>query len=66
MTKLLEMAFEAVRQLPPESQDEIARAILNLAGEFEPEKIDPAQLPDVLESLAQASWARRVCERRRD
>src|SRR5882672_5593455 len=55
MTKLLERALEAVRQLPPDSQDEIARAMLNLAGnEGEPEEIDPAHLPDVLEGLAQA------------
>jgi len=55
MTKLLEKALEAVRQLPPDSQDEIARAMLTLAGdEGELEEIDPAHLPDVLESLAQA------------
>ena len=55
MTKLLEKALEAVRRLPPDSQDEIARAMLCLAGnEGEPEDIDPAHLPDVLESLAQA------------
>jgi hypothetical protein len=55
MTKLLEKALEAVRQLPPDNQDEIARAMLTLAGdEGEPEEIDPAHLPDVLESLAQA------------
>jgi DNA-binding transcriptional regulator YdaS (Cro superfamily) len=55
MTKLLEQALQAVRRLPPENQDEIARAMLTLAGEEgEPEPIDPAHLPDVLESLAQA------------
>ena len=54
MTKLLEKALEAVRQLPPDSQDEIARAMLNLANSEEPEEIDPTHLPDVLESLAQA------------
>jgi hypothetical protein len=55
MTKLLDKAVETVRQLPPESQDEIARAMLTLAGdEGEPEAIDPAHLPDVLASLAQA------------
>jgi hypothetical protein len=55
MTKLLEKALEAVRQLPSDSQDEIARAMLALAGdEGEPEEIDPTHLPDVLESLAQA------------
>jgi hypothetical protein len=32
MTKLLEEALEAVRQLPDDGQDEIARAMLALAG----------------------------------
>jgi hypothetical protein len=55
MTKLLQKALEAVRRLPPDSQDEIARPMLTLAGdESEPEVIDPAHLPDVLASLAQA------------
>jgi hypothetical protein len=55
MTKLLEKALEALRQLPSESQDEIARVMLQLAkGEVEPEPIDPAHLPAVLEGLAQA------------
>jgi len=55
MTKLLEKALEAVRQLPADSQDEIARAMLALAGDDgEPEEIDPAHLSEVLESLAQA------------
>ena len=55
MTKLLNRALEAVRRLPADAQDEIARAMLTLAGSEEaPETIDPAHLPDVLESLAQA------------
>jgi phage major head subunit gpT-like protein len=55
MTKLLQMALAAVQKLPADSQDEIARAMLNLAGDDgEPEDIDPAHLVDVLESLAQA------------
>jgi predicted transcriptional regulator len=55
MTKLLDKALEAVRRLPPSSQDEIAHAMLTLAGdEGEPEAIDPAHLPAVLEGLAQA------------
>jgi len=55
MTKLLDEALEAVRQLPPSSQDEIARAMLNLAGtEGEPEAVEPAHLPSILEGLAQA------------
>ncbi len=55
MTKLLEQAIEGVRRLPENSQDEIARAILHLAGsEVEPEPVDPAHLVAVLEGLAQA------------
>jgi len=55
MTKLLERALAAVRRLPANTQDEIARAMLALAGdEGNLETIDPAHLPDVLESLAQA------------
>ena len=55
MTKLLEKALEVVRRLPPDSQDEIARAILMLSGnEEEPEEVDPAHLPALLAGLAQA------------
>lgn len=55
MTKLLAEALEAVNRLPPESQNEIARAMLHLAHcGGEPEEIDPAHLPAVLEGLAQA------------
>ena len=55
MTKLLEKALEAVRRLPPDGQDEIALAMLTLTGnEGDPEQIDPAHLPAVLEGLAQA------------
>jgi hypothetical protein len=32
MTKLLEQALEAVRVLPPDAQDGIARVVLRLAG----------------------------------
>ena len=55
MTKLLRQALEAVQKLAPEGQDEIARAMLALAGNVTaPEPIDPAHLPDVLEGLAEA------------
>ena len=55
MTKLLEKALEAVRRLPPDSQDQIALAMLSLASnDGEPEEIDPAHLADVLEGLAEA------------
>lgn len=33
MTKLLEQAVEAARKLSPEEQDDIARAIMQLAGQ---------------------------------
>lgn len=32
MTKLLDQALEAARNLPPEAQDDIARIVLQLAG----------------------------------
>jgi DNA-binding TFAR19-related protein (PDSD5 family) len=55
MTKLLEHALEMVRRLAPDTQDEIARAMLQLAAaNGEPEKVDAAHLPSVLEGLAQA------------
>jgi hypothetical protein len=63
MTKLLEQALEAVRRLPADSQDEIARTILHLAaGDGEPEPIDPAHLPAVLEGLAQATRRERASD----
>jgi DNA-binding transcriptional regulator YdaS (Cro superfamily) len=56
MTKLLEQAIEAVRRLPADSQDDIARTILRLAGnELEAEPVDPAHLAALLEGLAQAT-----------
>ena len=33
MTKLLDQAIEVARQLPSDSQDDIARAVLALAGD---------------------------------
>ena len=36
MTKLLEHAFETVRGLPPERQDDLARMLLQFAGEDQP------------------------------
>ena len=35
MTKLLEQAVSAARNLPPEMQDDIARMMLNYAGDDE-------------------------------
>jgi hypothetical protein len=54
MTKLLDKALKAVRLLPSSSQDEIARAMLELANESEPEPIDAEHLSAILEGLSQA------------
>jgi hypothetical protein len=54
MTKLFETALKAARQLSPDSQDELAHAMLSLMEEGEAEEIEPAHLADVLEGLAQA------------
>lgn len=55
MSKLLEKALDAARQLPEDAQDEIARAMLAMMQiEGEPEPIDAAHLAAVLEGLAQA------------
>ena len=55
MTKLLDKALELVRRLPADSQDEIARAMIDLAAaDGEPEQIDPAHLSAVLQGLTQA------------
>jgi hypothetical protein len=55
MTKLLDRALEAVKRLPAQAQDHIARTILRLVDdETDPEPVDPAHLPAVLEGLAQA------------
>ena len=48
-------AIDALRKLPPKRQQDLAGYIFHLASdEGEPEDIDPAHLPAVLEGLAQA------------
>jgi predicted transcriptional regulator len=54
MTELLEKAIAAVRGLDAAEQDRIADAMLSLAALDEPEDIDPAHAPDVLQGLAEA------------
>ncbi len=39
MTKLLDQALEAVRGLPPDTQDDIARVVLQLAGRDDAEPV---------------------------
>jgi hypothetical protein len=54
MTKLLETTLEG-RRPPAEAQDDIARAMLQLArSEEEPDPIEPDHLSAILEGLAQA------------
>ncbi len=63
MTKLLDQAISAARRLPEPMQDEIARVVLHLTDRSdEPEAIDPAHLPAVLEGLAQAERGEFVSE----
>jgi len=55
MTKLLEQAFEAVRNLPPAMQDEMARVIIAMTGEEPPAiRLTPEEEASFEESLAQA------------
>jgi predicted transcriptional regulator len=55
MTKLLEKAFETVRGLPPELQDDLARVLLQLAGEDQPVfQLSAEEETSFKESLAQA------------
>lgn len=54
MTKLLEQAFEALSRMPPDAQDDIARALLGIAETIEPEDIEPEHLAAVMEGKAQA------------
>ncbi len=57
MTTLLEKALEAVRRLPSDSQDEIARAMLVLAGggEGEPVALSPEERAAIARSKAAAA-----------
>jgi hypothetical protein len=56
MTKLLEQAVEAARALPPAMQDELARILLQLAGEDQPViQLTPEEASSLAASLAQAA-----------
>jgi predicted transcriptional regulator len=55
MRKLLEQAVETVRSLPAEVQDELARILLQLAGEDQPlVQLSAADEASLEGSLAQA------------
>jgi predicted transcriptional regulator len=53
MPATIDQAIDALRHASPQRQSEIADYIIELAKE-EPEDIDPAALPAVLEGMAQA------------
>jgi hypothetical protein len=56
VTKLLEQAVDAVRALPPEMQDDLARLLLQLAGDEQSTVIvTAAEAESLEESLEQAS-----------
>ena len=53
-TPTIDQAIDALRQLSPERQQELAGYICRLAvDDPEPEEISPADLPAILEGLAQ-------------
>jgi len=55
MTRLLEQAVEAVRALPEDVQDDLARMLLQLAGvEQPPYELTPEEAADIDASLAEA------------
>ena len=54
MTKLLERAVDSVRALPPEVQDELARLLLQVAGEEQPViRLTPEERADLVEADAE-------------
>ena len=57
MTKLLDQAIEVVRRLPPGDQDDIARAIIQLAGadDAPPVPLTPDERHAVARSKAAAA-----------
>ena len=61
MTKLLEHAVDSVRALPPEVQDELARLLLQVAGEEQPVILltseERADLAEADAEIAQGEFA---------
>jgi hypothetical protein len=54
MTKLLEQAVEAARKLSPDEQDDIARAIMQLAGQGEVVSLTDDERAAIVRSKAAA------------
>jgi hypothetical protein len=59
MTKLVEKAIAAISKLPPETQDDLARFMLALAGET-PEPLTPDEAAAIAEAEAELSRGERV------
>jgi hypothetical protein len=57
MTKLLDQALEAARNLPPEAQDDIAHVVLRLAGADDepPVPLTPEEQAAIASSKAAAA-----------
>jgi predicted transcriptional regulator len=55
MTKLLDRAIEAARRLPPDEQDAVAQAIMQLAGEGAPVALSQEELDAIARSKAAAA-----------
>jgi len=55
MTKLLDQALEAVRVLPPDAQDDIARVLLQLAGTEAPVTLSAEERAAIATSKAAAA-----------
>jgi len=55
MTQLLDRAIETIRALPPETQDSLARMLLEFAGEDHSDiQLTPEEEASLEESLARA------------
>ncbi|MDX7952776.1 hypothetical protein P7D22_16535 [Lichenihabitans sp. Uapishka_5] len=54
MTKLLDQAFATIRHSPPETQDAVARIILDIVAGDAAGPVPPEHLEAVLEGEAQA------------
>ena len=65
MTATIDQAIDALRHASPQRQSEIADYIIQLAKD-EPEDIDPAHLPAVLEGLAQIQRGERATQEQVD
>jgi hypothetical protein len=55
MTKLLDQALEAVRQLPPDEQDDIARIIMQMARPDQTVALSPEEREAIARSRAAAA-----------